>query len=205
MLPVTQKCTPILSSVENQKYKSFNHQHFVTMTTVLMLEERLFGGMNYTAASTPPPPQQFPQRADPTHMPLKKDCVLFTVIFIRITIQMFYRLSLHRRRIHSELEEVSVCVCLCVWQLWQRGKSLDVSAAASSSSPFHPPLGFSCSVTLSFLSHNLHGNRIKRSPVSTTHSTTNLTINEPGLPSLVRTLLKSLMLVACTGVPMNVR
>lgn len=59
--------------------------------------------------------QEFPQKADTTHIPLKKDCVLFTVTFIGITIQMIYRLSLHRGgRLEAVCVCVSECVCLCV-------------------------------------------------------------------------------------------
>ncbi len=131
--------------------------------------------------------QQFPQRADTTHMPLKKDCVLFTVTFIRITIQMIYRLSLQMgnsfRVWGGQLEAVCVCVCECdsiVCGSFGRGKVLECVCSLIfiffSSSPW-----FSCSVTLSFLSHNLHGNKMKLPSTSTTHSQTNLNINEPRL------------------------
>lgn len=60
--------------------------------------------------------QSSSQKADMMHMPLKKDFVLFTVIFIIIiTIQMIYRPMLHSWRIHSELEvswRLYMCVCV---------------------------------------------------------------------------------------------
>ncbi len=102
--------------------------------------------------------QKFPQTWDMTHMPLKKDWVLFTVIFIRITIQMFHRLTLHRRRNQSEFEEVSWRLHVCMWETTECVAALAEEVLKSNGSllfPFSLSPQFPSSVTLSSLSRNL--------------------------------------------------
>lgn len=122
---------------------------------------------------------------------------------IRIKIQMIYRL--HRWSIHSELEEdswrpcVFVCVCMyvsimCVTALAERGKVLGCIFSLLLILPFVLLLSDS---RLSSLRPAWGQNMGE--------CQTLLYTNEHRLLQLLLTLLKSFMLVACTGVPMNVR
>lgn len=118
---------------------------------------------------------------------------------IRIKIQMIYRL--HRWSIHSELEEDSwrpcVFVCehhVCVTALAERGKVLGCIFSLLLILPFVLLLSDS---RLSSLRPAWGQNMGE--------CQTLLYTNEHRLLQLLLTLLKSFMLVACTGVPMNVR
>lgn len=146
----------------------------------------------------------------------RRTCLWKRIVFYlqRFSLELQYkqfidRLSTDGEFIQSSRRSAGGCVCLyvcmqqqSVWQLWQRGKSLDVCAASSSSSS-RPPLAstaqwlspfFPTTYTATKWNHHLwvrHNNKPEH--------------KETRLLWLVRTLLKSFMLVACTGVPINVR
>lgn len=149
----------------------------------------------------PPPPLW--SCTDTPNMPLKKNWILFTVIFSRLTIQMIYRPTLHRHRIYLE-PEASWRLCdNSVWQLWQtEGPWM----------PQQPPLLLLLLFLLLLSDSLLSSPQPKQQPIRMTacftqsvqqkHPTTR---KRKKLLKLVRTLLKSFMLVAWTGVPMKVR
>lgn len=145
----------------------------------------------------------------------RRTCLWKRIVFYlqRFSLELQYkqfidRLSTDGEFIQSSRRSAGGCVCLyvcmrqSVWQLWQRGKSLDVCAASSSSSS-RPSLAstaqwlspfFPTTYTATKWNHHLwvrHNNKPEH--------------KETRLLWLVRTLLKSFMLVACTGVPINVR
>ena len=83
-----------------------------------------------TTSSTTSLPAVCPTESCRDTHAFEKGLFLFTVTFIRITIQMIYRLRVSTERIHSELLRrtaggccVHVCVretVECMWQLWLR-------------------------------------------------------------------------------------
>lgn len=140
-------------------------------------------------------------RTQTKHVPLKKDWILFTVIFSRLTIQMIYRLTLHRHDSFRAWGQLEAVWQHSVWQLWQTEGPwthlqppllliLLLLSDSLLSSP-QPEQQQTFRMTMCFTQSGLH--KYKK----------NMNINWLLKPP--HTLLKSFMLVAWTGVPMKVR
>lgn len=112
-------------------------------------------------------------------MPLKKDSVLFTVIFIWITIETFYRPYLYGQRMQPELEEVNWPQCACMfrreWETTGCIAALAIGTVLGSSMYLQPPpppplpltLHFSDSLLSSLspvMEHNEIRGRLCRAP-----------------------------------------